>query len=117
MNVKAVRGAIDLNENSAAEVERASKTLLLEILTRNKIEEKNVISIIFSQTADITAKNPAAALRLTGFSDTPLFCTQEPEYEGSKLLMLRVLVTFNTKSINSPFPVYLGNAAELRPDL
>jgi chorismate mutase len=117
MRVKAVRGAIQLEVDTKDTFERAVTQLIHDLLAENGITEDSVISIIFSQTGDLTAENPARALRHSGFSDTPLFCTQEPQYPGSLPRMLRVLLTFETDADGPVVPVYLGGARALRPDL
>jgi chorismate mutase len=116
--VKAVRGAISVNNNDHISMEKAVFQLISTIIEKNKIEESNIISIIFSQTKDLNIANPAAALRASGkFASIPLFCTQEPEYENSMNSLVRVLVTFEGGQSDSIHPVYLGRASHLRTDL
>jgi len=115
---RAVRGAISLEENTEKELIRCVDRLFNEILKRNEIRIEDLISIIFSQTGDITF-NPAKALRLSNnITETPLFCTQEPVCEDFTLpRMIRVLITYNTESAGKAFPVYLGEAQKLRSDI
>lgn len=115
--VYAVRGAAGVEHDSAEEVCRAVHSLARELCERNGINEADIVSIVFSQTRDITAANPARCLREIGFARTPLFCTQEPEYPDSLPRILRVLVTFRSAEAREPTPVYQGRAAELRPDM
>ena len=100
--VRAVRGAIQIDDNNASSIENSVINLLEEVLKRNSILETDIISIIFSQTRDITALNPASALRKKGFSSVPLFCTQEPEYEGALLSVIRILPTYNSDTAVLP---------------
>ena len=72
---------------------------------------------MFSQTKDVTSENPARALRIDGYDSIALFCTQEPDYEGSLPMTVRALITFNTREKLSLFPVYLNGAEKLRRDL
>ena len=115
--VKAVRGAISLETDSESDLQLKVKELFDKLEDNNGFYEKDIISIIFSQTTDISY-NPAKALRVAkGFSSAPLFCTQEPvcvDFPHEK--MLRVLVTFNGDE-KPVVPVYLGNAGKLRNDL
>ncbi len=115
MRVKAVRGAIQV-ENSAESIRDGVLLLVDAVVTRNEIHEEDIVSIVFSQTKDLTASNPATALRSAGFATVPLFCTQEPDYAGSVPGILRVLMTFNTDRA-SVEPVYLNGAERLRSDL
>ena len=115
--IRAVRGAIGIEHNERREIFTGSHRLVREILQRNKIEEQQIISILFSVTKDLTKGNPATGLRAHGFADTPLFCLQEADIEGAEPGILRVLVTYSADGVNAPVPVYLGRAAALRPDL
>ncbi len=115
--VRAVRGAIQLEENSAEAVRRGVSEMVSGLLSQNFLGEEDLISIQFTQTADVTALNPAAALRHKGFGEVPLFCSQEPDYQGSLPLMIRVLITAQVEDRRSLKPLYLGGAKNLRPDL
>jgi chorismate mutase len=115
--IRAVRGAVGIERNDRQEIHSGAHRLVREILDRNKIEEGQIISILFSLTKDLTKGNPATGLRSYGFADTPLFCLQEAEIEGAETGILRVLVTYSAQNDRVPVPVYLGRAAELRPDL
>jgi chorismate mutase len=114
---KAVRGAIQLAENSAAAIERAGTRLVTEMLRANGIAENHIVSIIFSMTEDLTAANPATGLRRMGFASTPLFCTQEARIDGALPRVIRALVTWDSLEKRQVVPVYLDGADALRPDL
>ena len=115
--VKAVRGAIQVAENSPREIHRASRRLVQELMKSNGLEETRLISIIFSMTRDLNKANPAAGLRAGGFAGVPLFCVQEAEVEGGMERILRVLLTFTGPQEQIPRAVYLDGAEALRPDL
>ncbi len=113
--LKAIRGAICC-ENTETEIISAVSELYTKILNENKLKEKDIVSIQFTITKDLNAKNPAGALRKAGFAkNTPLFCALEPEYENSLPKCIRVLIHCYSK--NKAKHVYLGNAKKLRPDL
>ena len=116
--VKAVRGAVSLEKDSPEELRDKVALLYGEIEKVNDLSETDIISIIFSQTGDISY-NPAKALReARGISRAPLFCTQEPVcIDFPQERMLRVLITFNSQEDRDAVPVYLGQAAELRRDI
>ena len=115
--IRAVRGAVGVERNEAQEIYSGAHRLVREILGRNRIEEGQIVSIMFSVTKDLTKGNPATGLRSFGFADTPLFCVQEADIEGAEPRILRVLVTYSAAETSAPVPVYLGRAMELRPDL
>ncbi|RKX73187.1 MAG: chorismate mutase [Spirochaetes bacterium] len=115
--VTAVRGAIKIRENTKRAITEATLELVENIVEVNHIKENEIISIIFTQTRDITAINPATALRTRGFKEIPLLCTQEPYYHGSVEGMLRILITYRGRKDKKPIPVYLKGAEKLRSDL
>lgn len=114
---RAVRGAIQVAENSPSAIERAGTRLVTEILRQNGIAEDLIVSIVFSMTEDLTAANPATGLRRAGFSSTPLFCTQEARVDGALPRVIRALVTYESADGRRPLPLYLDGAEALRPDL
>lgn len=115
--VIAVRGAIKVAENTRDTIRHAVKKLIENLARENQIVEDDVVSMVFSLTKDITAMNPATALRETGFAGVPLFCAQEPEYDGSVPGIIRVLITLNVEIKRKAVPVYLDGAEILRADL
>lgn len=121
--IKAIRGAVCC-KNTEEDITTNVCSLFSDIINKNSLKLKNIISIQFSVTDDINILNPATALR-NGFkkgiiqydvSDIPLFCTQEAEFINSKKGIIRVLITVKTrnKKINH---IYLNGAQVLRPDL
>ncbi|MCD6123303.1 MAG: chorismate mutase [Spirochaetales bacterium] len=117
MMVHAVRGAIQIGSNTREAVTASATELIKRIFKINHLTKNSIISIIFSVTKDITAYNPAAAIRLNGFDKVPLFCVQEAYMEAQMPLIIRVLITYNSKENINPVPVYLNGAEKLRPDL
>lgn len=114
----AVRGAVQLERDDREEFCAAVNRLVATLLARNTISESDIVSVVFSQTRDLVSANPAACLRRSGYSDTALFCTQEPEYPDSLPRVVRVLITFNTEAqAAKPEPAYLDGAEQLRPDI
>jgi chorismate mutase len=99
-------------------MESAVTELLRSLLEANSIGETDIVSVIFSQTRDLDADNPARCARTDGFSGVPLFCTQEPDYPNSLPRVVRVLLTAEREEWSAPAkPVYIGGAEALRPDL
>jgi chorismate mutase len=112
--VRAVRGAITVDEDSVPAIHAATQQLLSEIASRNELGVEEVVSIFFSVTADLTADFPARAARAMGW-DVPMLDTQEMHVPGSLGKCLRVLVQVNRDG--ELRPAYLKAAAQLRPDL
>ncbi len=103
-------------QNTADNVQAAVVTAYTRFLELNRLHEKDIVSLQFSVTTDITAANPATLLRSAGFaSETVLFCSAEPNIDGSRPGIIRFLFYFYGKK--KPVPVYLGEAEKLRPDL
>ena len=115
--VRAVRGAVFIEENSADSIGAGVRSLVGSLTSVNQISESDIISILFSQTRDLTKANPAGSLRKDGYADVPLFCTQEPEYPDAHPKVIRVLLTFVAVQDRRPQPVYLNGAEQLRQDV
>jgi chorismate mutase len=111
-----IRGAIRC-ENTAGDIVRRVVELYDELLTSNDLCEENIVSLVFSVTSDITALNPAAALRRGGrAADLALFSVAEPDTLGSLSLVIRTLIHCYLPAGSSPKHVYLNGAEVLRPD-
>ena len=110
-----MRGAVCC-DNSPASIEEAVAALYKEILVKNGIGEADIVSIQFTVTCDLTAENPASALRKRGSAqDVPLFVSAEPQVEGSLPGTIRIMITFYGSK--KPVSVYMRGAEALRPDL
>jgi chorismate mutase len=114
---RAVRGAIQVREDTRQAIGDAAVRLVTEMLRVNAVAENHIVSIIFSLTQDLTALNPATGLRRVGFAATPLFCTQEAAVTGSMPRVIRALLTWDSLERRDAVPVYLDGAESLRSDL
>jgi len=118
MAVRGIRGAIDIAENTEAVIEAATKKLLLQMIEANNLSPEWIISIFLTATVDIDASYPAAAARKLGWTDIPLLDAQEIEVQGGMPRVIRVLMHVETELTRAQVRhVYLGNAANLRPDI
>jgi chorismate mutase len=115
--VRAVRGAIQVSEDSRDAIWEGASRLVGQMMTANRLAEADLVSVVLSVTRDLRAANPAAGLRRQGFADTPLFCVQEADVEGAMPRVIRVLLTFDGRGRGRAVPVYLDGARALRPDL
>ena len=121
MRLYGIRGATGA-ENSKESIISNVQQMCSAIFLKNKLKENNIVSIQFTITKDLTAMNPAAALRKGGdcgidVSKVPLFCSAEPEIDGSPEKMIRVLVTSYTDENAEIHHVYINGGEKLRPDL
>ncbi len=118
MAVRAVRGAIQVEENSREAILEGSTALIRAVLDRNDLVVDDLISVVFTATPDLTAEFPAYAARLLGFTDVPLLCATEIAVPGSLPRVLRLLAHVETGRPRADLHhVYLRGAATLRRDL
>jgi chorismate mutase len=112
----AVRGAT-LCLNDARDIEMQVASLYDAMRTANNISETDTVSLIFSVTPDLTALNPAAALRRSGRgSELSLFCAAEPIVENSLPSVVRVIWHCYLPMDHILQHVYRNGAEILRPD-
>ena len=104
--------------NTAEDIRRQVSLLYDTLLEKNSLVEDDIVSVIFSQTADLDALNPAAALRQSGRAgELALFAVQEAVTVNDPLVrVLRVLVHGYLPAGTKPCHVYRNGAEVLRPD-
>ena len=112
-----IRGATTANGNSVGEIEHAVVELIDELISRNKLLKKNLLSIIFTVTKDLDACFPASIARKCNGLDSVAFLDCQQMYVTNDInfcirLMAQVLLPTNT-DIKHP---YLKGASKLRPD-
>ncbi|GHU78566.1 chorismate mutase [Spirochaetia bacterium] len=112
----ALRGAAQcLNE--AGDIGIQVCALYDELLRANDLAEEDIVSLVFSVTADLDAKNPCAALRRTGrAADLALFAVQEASAQGSLPRTIRTLIHCYMEEGSNPRHIYRNGAEVLRPD-
>jgi chorismate mutase len=115
----AVRGAVQITEDSRKAMEYGVAELLQSIMGENSLTADRMVSIIISQTSDLSACNAASALRSASplMGSVPLFCVQECETEGMMERVVRFLVHAVCDSDAVVRHVYINGAEKLRPDL
>ena len=118
MNICSVRGAITVENDDKNEILSATREMLEQIIDKNEIEIKDIVSVLFTTTADLRSVYPAVSARELGILNAGLMCMQEMHVENSLEKCIRVLITVQSKrkqhQMNS---VYLKGATVLRPDL
>jgi chorismate mutase len=116
--VRAVRGAVQLEQDEAAHMHERVCELITEVLRRNDLEPDDLISVWFTATPDLHSDFPAAAARKLGIVDVPLICARELDVVGAMPRVVRVMAHIETELTKSAIThVYLGAAAALRKDI
>ena len=118
MAVRAVRGAIQVEANERDSILAGTAELVAEVMSRNRLSTDQVISVIFSATADLNAEFPALAARKLGFQEVPLLCCSEIPVPGAMPRVVRLMMHVET-DLSRPGVqhVYLRGAAALRLDI
>lgn len=118
MPIRAIRGATQLRADDRDEMIDAVVELLREVLHRNGLSADDLISVIFTSTADLRVEFPAAAARTLGIGDVPLLCAQELTIHGSLPRVVRLMAHVETDQARRDIQhVYLRGAEVLRQDL
>jgi len=112
----ALRGAAQCL-NTAEDIQKQVSLLYDTILEKNRLTPRDIVSLIFSQTEDLDALNPATALRQTGRAgDVVLFAVREAETKGAFPRIVRVLIHCYMPEDSRPVHIYRNGAEPLRPD-
>ncbi|MDR2717237.1 MAG: chorismate mutase [Treponema sp.] len=112
----ALRGATQCI-NTAEDICRQVSLLYDSLLEKNRLAEHDIVSVIFSQTGDLDALNPAAALRQTGRAgELALFAVQEAATADAFPRVIRILIHCYLPQDVKPCHVYRNGAEVLRPD-
>ncbi|MEL6929546.1 MAG: chorismate mutase [Cyanobacteria bacterium J06600_6] len=117
--VRGIRGATTVAENTATAMGDAVHELIAEIETHNLFRPEDIVCVFFTVTTDLDAMFPAAAARnRPGWDCVPLIDLQQMNVEGSLKRCIRVLIQVNTSVSQSAIVHrYLRKAQALRPDL
>jgi chorismate mutase len=117
MKLRALRGAITVEANTADAILEGTEELLRAILDRNELAGDDLVSCIFTTTDDLNAEFPAVAARRIGLSAVPLLGAREMNRPGALERVIRVLVHCYADPHRTPQHVYLREAVQLRQDL
>ena len=117
-NVRALRGATTVDEDTADQVFERTIALLDALFERNELDKDDLISVLFTATDDIHSVFPALAARKFGLGDIPLICARELDIEGGTPRCIRLLMHINTERARDDLHhVYLEGAVGLNDDL
>src|SRR5215475_14385724 len=115
--IAAVRGAISVPSDTPRHIRSCTARLLRALLDANRIVPDRIVSAVFTTTPDLESDYPAHAARELGWHDVPLLGAREIKPPGSLARVVRVLLTVRDPGAARLTPVYLDEAATLRPDL
>ena len=116
--VRGLRGATTVDADTPGDIEQRTLEMLGEIMRANELTTDDVISILFTATADVISAFPATAARQAGFGSVPLICAQEIPVPGSMPRFIRVLLHVTTSTpADELHHIYLHGAKGLRDDL
>ncbi|GCE16836.1 chorismate mutase [Dictyobacter kobayashii] len=116
MYCRGIRGATTIEHNDREEILAATRELLELLIEKNDLKVEDIVSAIFSLTADLDAEFPAVAARGLGWTETALMCTREIPVPNSLQKCIRVLIHVNTtRNAQEIQHVYLKEAVNLRP--
>jgi chorismate mutase len=117
VRLRALRGAITVDDNEAEAILSATEELVHEVMERNALAPEDLVSCIFTCTADLDAEFPAVAARRLGLSAVPLLCAREIEVPGSLPRVIRLMLHCYADPGSPARHVYLREAVSLRRDL
>ena len=112
-----IRGATTALGNSVREIEDAVVELIDELISRNNLVKRNLLSITFTATKDLDACFPASIARKCNGLDSVAFLDCQQMHVSNDIdfcirIMAQVLLPLN-HPVKHP---YLRNAAKLRTD-
>jgi len=119
MNIRAIRGATTVEQNSAEQIKDATYEMINQIINLNSINEDSVISITFTVTRDLDQLYPSVIIReYFNWNDTPILNFEEKHIVNSLEKCIRVLIYIHSDTKKKDIVhVYLKDAKKLRPDL
>ena len=112
-----IRGATTASGNSVNEIENAVVELIDELISRNNLFKKNLLSITFTATKDLNACFPASIARKYCGLDSVAFLDCQQMYVPDDLnFCIRIMAQVLLPSNNSVKHPYLRGASKLRTD-
>jgi chorismate mutase len=115
--MRAIRGATTVGENSIVAITEAVTELLNELEDRNQLRPTEILSVTFSVTRDLDAIFPAAIARSRpSWDSVAMLDVQQMYVEGSLQRCIRFLIHAYLPASSPIHHVYLRQAAKLRPD-
>ena len=117
LKLTALRGATTSKGNKDCFIEDAVIELVEELITRNDLNQENIISITFSVTKDLTTCFPASiARKYFNFDKVALLDCQQMFVPNDINFCIRLLALVYLESDKQSVHPYLNESAKLRPD-
>ena len=117
VRLQGIRGATTVEENDAQQILQATDELLRELIAANQLQPDDIVSGLFTMTADLNAAFPARAAEVYGWNIVALLQSTEIPVPGSLPRCIRLLVhAYTPRSKEEIRHVYLRRAVALRPD-
>ena len=112
-----IRGATTASGNSVREIEDAVAELIAELISRNNLIKKNIMSITFTATKDLNACFPASIARKCNGLDSVAFLDCQQMYVPNDVnFCIRIMAHVLLPSNNPVKHPYLKGASKLRAD-
>ena len=112
-----IRGATTASGNSIREIEVAVMELIDELISRNNLIKKNILSITFTATKDLDACFPASIARKFNGLDSVAFLDCQQMYVSNDVdFCIRIMAQVLLPSESPIKHPYLRGAAKLRTD-
>jgi chorismate mutase len=117
VKLRALRGAITVEQNEEDAILDATEELVREVMARNSLDQEDMVSCIFTCTPDLNAQFPAVAARRLGLNSVPLMCAREMDVPNAMPRVIRMMVHCYADPATEVQHVYLRDAVDLRKDL
>ena len=117
IRLQGIRGATTVETNDAQQILEASDELVRKLIETNGLHPDDIVSGLFTMTADLNAAFPARAAEVYGWNIVALLHSTEIPVPGSLPRCIRLLVHAYTRRTREQVRhVYLRGATVLRPD-
>ena len=112
-----IRGATTASGNTAEEIEVAVVELINELISRNNLSKKNLLSITFTATKDLDVCFPASiARKYCGLDSVAFLDCQQMHVSKDVGFCIRIMAQVFLPVNNPVKHPYLRGAAKLRTD-
>ena len=117
LKLTAIRGATTSKGDTDSFIKDAVIELIQELITRNNINQENIISMTFTVTRDLTSCFPASIARKNfNFDKVALLDCQQMFVPNDINFCIRLLALVYLESDKKLVHPYLNESAKLRPD-
>ncbi|MDE9544602.1 chorismate mutase [Xenorhabdus bovienii] len=116
--MRAIRGAIQVPEDTSNDIKRSTLLIMREIITKNELQHLDLVSCFFTVTPDLTSELPPLIIYEAGWKNLPTLCALEVKTPMMIPRMIRVLIHVQWYHENRELShIYLPEALSSRPIL